>query len=80
MSAVDPRPDLERPLQHVHDAPLVIVDDVEHADAAERPGVVRLAAGRRIERGLVEDDARAAVLDGLRSTTVAVKSRQLASV
>ena len=46
--------------EHVRDA-IAFVDDVDDVDAAERAEIVRLAAGRRVERGLFEVDARAVV-------------------
>ena len=50
----------ERRGEHVGDA-IVLIDDVDDGDAAERAEVVRLAAGGRVEGGLVEIDARTVV-------------------
>ncbi len=44
------------PFDHVHDAAVVFVDDVDDAGAAERAGIERLAAGRGIEGRAVEHD------------------------
>ena len=43
----------------VHDAAVVLVDHVDDTGVAERAGVERLAAGRRIEGGAIEHDAAA---------------------
>ena len=57
--AVD-RSDSGLAIEHVHDV-VVSIDDVDDARVAKRPGVERLPAGGRIERGAIEDDGRLAV-------------------
>ena len=52
--------DLDLALDQVDDRAVLPLDDVEHAGAAERAGVEGLAARRRVERGAIEHDARAA--------------------
>ena len=47
-------------LDDVHNRAVVSIDDVDDPRAAERAGVERLAAGRRIEGGAIEHDAGAA--------------------
>ena len=45
------------PFDHVDDAAVVFIDDLDDAGAAERASIERLAAGRGIERRAVEHDA-----------------------
>ena len=52
--------------RRVHDVPNlagIVVDDVHDPARAERAGIERLAAGRRVERRLVEHDDRTAAVD-----------------
>jgi len=48
-------------LYDVSNAAIVIVDDVDHTSTAECAGVERLASGRGIERGPIEEDDGSAV-------------------
>ena len=61
--ALDRAPRLQRSrlLDDVRDRPVLVVDDVDDARSAEKPGVERLAAGGGIERGAIEADEDAAV-------------------
>ena len=59
---VDPPGDLRSGLQaafhHMHHVPVVAILDIEDRETAESPRVERLASGRGIKRGAIEDDLR----------------------
>ncbi|GMV22045.1 MAG: hypothetical protein AMXMBFR57_19940 [Acidimicrobiia bacterium] len=54
-------PDIQRTIKHMHHL-IVFVVHVEHGRAAQRANVMRLTAGGRIKRRLVEDDSRVAAI------------------
>jgi hypothetical protein len=56
---------LEVAVRNVEDGTILAFDHVDNRHIIQPAGVVRLAAGGRVERGLVEDDcfARAMVFD-----------------
>ena len=51
---------LDRTLDHVQNPAVVAIDHVDDARVAERAGIERLAAGRRIEGGAIEHDCELA--------------------
>jgi len=57
----DARPFDDRSGDDVANRPVLKVDDIGHVTVAKRTGVVRLTAGRRIERRAVESHDGAAV-------------------
>ena len=64
-------------LHHVHMRPSPSsIDDIDDADVAERPGIERLPAGRRIEGGAVEDDRRPCPLGVVDADDLASNSRR----
>ena len=53
--------DRQLPVHDVDDAAVFFFEHIHDVGIAERPGVVRLAAARRVERGLLEYDVPAIV-------------------
>ena len=67
----------DRSGDHVKHAILVVFDDLCHRQSAQRAGVVRLAAGRRVKCAAVEDH-RQAVAVGLHREHGRVELREIA--
>jgi hypothetical protein len=59
--ALDQRARLERTIDHVHDALILMVDHVEHRASAQGAEIVRLSAARRVEGGPGERNLEPAV-------------------
>ena len=68
---------LERAVDDVQDRAVVAIDDVDDPRVAERAGVERLAAGRRIERRAIEHDRAAGRRATSTSSDVGVELAQV---